>query len=155
MAKEMSNDFKVAMRIYECNLSGEPIWYRKLADEFEKEGTMDRMMVSRNIDKLFDLGIAEGDWEKIDGTWTRTYRITESMIPFMRGLKQGWERSPHRNTNPSPRNPFALILQSYPNDDATAKYGCHHPYAMHSIITVSIHAYEHSREKKYNIKAKA
>lgn len=60
--------------IYECNQKNEYVWHSKLLNHLSD---IDFKRVGRVIDQLFDLGCIEGQWEMIDGKWTRTYHLTE------------------------------------------------------------------------------
>ncbi len=71
--EKLTNDFAVAVKIFEYNSREEPVWFAKLANDFNS--VMSRVTVSKNIDKLFDLGIINGSWTKIDGKWVRTFEI--------------------------------------------------------------------------------
>ena len=70
--QKMSNDFAVAFHIYETTeLKKELTYLGKIVQEMN----LDKHIIDRNIDKLFDLGLLCGDWNKIDGRWLRTYKI--------------------------------------------------------------------------------
>ena len=72
--EQLSNDFKVAVRILDYNKKGEPVWFAKLVEDMKEE--VSKVTISKNIDKLFDLGIINGDWEKLsNGKWVRTFQI--------------------------------------------------------------------------------
>ncbi|MDR3075289.1 MAG: hypothetical protein LBU30_04545 [Candidatus Methanoplasma sp.] len=82
---KISNDFRIASEIRLYNMKDEPIWFNKLADIFGDSGNdkMARSTMSKNIDKLFDFGIITGDWEKIEGSWVRVFKVSgeaESLI---------------------------------------------------------------------------
>ncbi len=72
--EKLPSDFEIAVRILDYNKKNEPVWFTKLVDVFDKR--ISRATVSKNLDQLFDLGIISGDWEKIDGKWVRTFRVS-------------------------------------------------------------------------------
>lgn len=78
-----SIEFRVAVRVLEYNLSGEPIWFTKLIDDMNSN----HHDISIALDKLNDCGILYSLWKKIDGYWEHTLHIEESMIPFVTGIK--------------------------------------------------------------------
>ena len=73
----ISNDFLVACVIRLFNEHGTLIWFNKLY------GVLDcvissRSTLSRNLDKLSDLGIITGDWSKSDNSnWIRNFKISD------------------------------------------------------------------------------
>lgn len=79
-----SNDFQVCLKIYEFNQKGEKIWFSKLVKEMKGKPT--QSTISKSLDKLFDRGMIDGDWEKVDGSWTRTLKITGEFTGFVKGL---------------------------------------------------------------------
>ncbi len=36
---------------------------------------MSKATVSKTIDRLFDLGIIDGKWERVDSKWTRIFKV--------------------------------------------------------------------------------
>lgn len=77
--------------IYDCSQKNEYVWYSKLLNHLSD---IDSVIVDREIDQLFDLGCIEGQWEMIDGKWTRTYRLTEGGLclycPSKREIKSDY-----------------------------------------------------------------
>lgn len=69
----LSSELKMCVIIYEHNLRGEKIWFSKLVEVLA--GDVSRSTISKNIDRLFDLGMIDGKWEKVDGRWTRTFSV--------------------------------------------------------------------------------
>ena len=79
---ELSTDFKVAIYINECNLHNEPVWFSKIV-----QGTgLSRQEISVALDRLFDLCILDGEWERVNGKWTRTFRVTDPMNHYFTAL---------------------------------------------------------------------
>ena len=91
MASTLPNDFEVAVKIYNYGIKEEPVWFTKLVQDFDREDGMSRMTVSRNIDKLFDLGIISGDWEKVDGKWVRTFKISGEATQLIKKIAEKQE----------------------------------------------------------------
>ena len=60
--------------IYDCNQKNEYVWYSKLLNHLSD---IDSATIKREIDQLFDIGCLTGQWEMIDGQWTKTYHLTE------------------------------------------------------------------------------
>ena len=79
-----SNDFQVCLKIYEFNQKGEKIWFSKLVKEMN--GTPTQSTISKSLDKLFDRGMIDGEWERVDGYWTRTLKVTGEFTGFVRGI---------------------------------------------------------------------
>ncbi|MDR3282171.1 MAG: hypothetical protein LBS92_00980 [Candidatus Methanoplasma sp.] len=83
--KVLSNDFKVCRKIYEYSkVRSEKIWFSKLVEAMS--GELSPSTISKCVDRLFDLGMIDGDWEKADGRWTRTFNITGEAEGFVKSL---------------------------------------------------------------------
>jgi len=81
----LSNDFLVCTKIYEFNKNSEDIWFSKLVKAMN--GSLSQSTISKSIDRLFDRGMMDGDWKKVDGNrWTRTFTITGEFEGFIKGL---------------------------------------------------------------------
>ena len=80
----ISDDLQVCLKIYEYNLRREKIWFNKLVEEMG--GSPTQRTISKSLDKLFDRGMIDGKWEKVDGCWTRTLNVTGEFTGFIRGL---------------------------------------------------------------------
>lgn len=87
----LSNDFLVCVRIYEYNEKGEKVWFSKLAKGMD--GELTRSTVSKCLDRLFDRGMIDGGWEKVDGRWTRTLSVTCDFRGFVKSLYDVTEES--------------------------------------------------------------
>lgn len=79
---ELSSDFKVAIYINNCNLRNEPVWFSKIVQETD----LPRQKISVALDRLFDLCILDGEWERVNGNWTRTFRVTAPMNHYFEAL---------------------------------------------------------------------
>ena len=80
----LSSDFLVCTKIYEFNKNGEDIWFSKLVKSMN--GNPSQSTISKSVDKLFDRGMIDGDWKKVDGRWIRTFKITGEFEGFVKGL---------------------------------------------------------------------
>lgn len=81
----ISNDFAVLLKIYEITeIEHDLVYFTKLV---EKTG-YDRLAVSRNVDKLFDLGMIYGDWNYVyaESVWERTFHVEPDALPFVKSL---------------------------------------------------------------------
>lgn len=87
--KVLSNDFLVCTKIYEFNSKDEKIWFSKLVKTLN--GTMSQSTISKCIDRLFDRGMIDGTWEKVEDRWTRTFNITGEFKGFVQGLYDATE----------------------------------------------------------------
>ena len=91
----LSNDFQVCTKIYEFNKNSEDIWYSKLVKVMN--GSMSQSTISKSLDRLFDRGMIDGDWKKVDGNrWTRTFKITDEFEGFIKGLYEVTEEYKER-----------------------------------------------------------
>ena len=85
MMQRLPNDFEVAVRIFEYNEKDEQVWFSRLVEDLD--GRMSRSTISKNIDRLSDLGIITGEWERTeDGRWIRTFRITGEASGLIRSI---------------------------------------------------------------------
>ncbi len=83
----LSNDLKICSVIYEYeHVKHEKIWFSKLVGILE--GEISRATVSKTLDKLFDLGMIDGTWEKVEGKWTRVFRVTGEAEELIRTIYQ-------------------------------------------------------------------
>lgn len=60
----LSNEFKVAAQIYECNEENQKIWFSKLAELLKAE--MCPATVMKSIRGLFDWGIVKAEYGETD-----------------------------------------------------------------------------------------
>ena len=81
----LSPELKVASKIYKVTKEEkEEIWFNKLVDVLE--GRPSRNTISRCLDRLFDLGIIDGEWKKVNNRWTRTFSIAGEATAFIRNI---------------------------------------------------------------------
>lgn len=70
----------VAAYIYDCQVKGERVWFRKLVENLP----YDRNEVSQALDDLFDLYIIYGYYGEIPGNKaTRLYKLWNCVIPII------------------------------------------------------------------------
>ena len=88
--KVLSLDMKICTLIYEMDeVRDEKVWLSKLVRMLEGEAV--RATVSKTVDRLFDLGIVDGEWEKVDGKWTRVLRIAGEAHEFVEAVAKSVE----------------------------------------------------------------
>lgn len=81
----LSVDLKICYRIFEADkITKEKIWLGKLVKLLKKDSS--RATISKTVDRLFDLGIIDGQWQKVDGKWTRTLKITGEAEDLIRSV---------------------------------------------------------------------
>ena len=89
----MSLDFLIACVIRESEKRNEPIWFNKL--EKVLEGTASRSTISRNIDKLFDYGIINGEWcRNSEGNWARVFHISGEASTLVAKITEQYKDNP-------------------------------------------------------------
>lgn len=80
----LSQEEKVVLEIYKYNyIEKKPIYFSKLVGQLE--GKISRSTVSKIIDKLFDLGMINAQWENQDG-WIRSLYISGEYKEFFKNL---------------------------------------------------------------------
>lgn len=85
MNMRLSDDFLVCVAIHEHHIKNEKVWFGKLAEEMD--GVLNRVAVSRALDRLSDRGMIEGRWDEIDrGRWAFTFNIDEDFEGFVESL---------------------------------------------------------------------
>jgi predicted transcriptional regulator len=83
--KVLSNDFKVCIKIYGYSReNSEKIWFSKLAEAMS--GELSPSTISKCVDRLFDMGMIDGKWEKVDRHWIRTFHIAGEAEAFVKSL---------------------------------------------------------------------
>ena len=91
----LPNDFAVFVEIYKkTELEHELIYFKKLVQTMN----LDKMVISRNVDKLFDLGVIYGDWTYVEKekTWQRTFHIEPDALKLAKDI--------YAKQNPSTKN---------------------------------------------------
>ena len=63
------------------------IWFSKLVTMLN--GQVSRNTISRCLDRLFDIGIIDGEWKKVDRRWTRTFKIAGEATAFIKNIYNG------------------------------------------------------------------
>ena len=86
----LSSDLKVCSVVYEYDLKGEKIWFSKLVDELR--GDICKATITKVIDRLFDLGVIDGKWEKVGGKWTRVLNIAGEAESFIKNIYENTKR---------------------------------------------------------------
>lgn len=87
----LSSDLKVCAVIYEYNLKDEKIWFSKLVEELK--GDVSKGTITKVADRLFDLGVIDGNWERVNGKWTRVLSIAGEAESFIKNVYENTNRS--------------------------------------------------------------
>ncbi len=78
----LSKDLEVALEVYIYDkIKEEPIYLNKLVESLK--GRMSRGTISKALDRLFDLGILNAKWEKVDNKWVRGFYIAGEAEEFL------------------------------------------------------------------------
>jgi len=84
--KPISHDFEIALNILQWQDKEDRTYFGRLVEEFD--GFISKLSVSKYIDRLFDYGIIDGDWEmKKDGKWYRVFFVDEDAYGLIKGLE--------------------------------------------------------------------
>jgi len=96
---EISTDFKVLSRLYEfIYVRKEQVWFTKLVESFG--GELSRVDVSKAQDKMDDLCIMDGKWQKTpDGRWTRCLFIEDEVVDFAKTIFESTTEKPELKVN--------------------------------------------------------
>ena len=86
----LSNDLKVCYVIYDCQKNRKKIWFSKLVEVLAND--VSRATISKSLDKLFDLGMIDGNWEKVDGKWTRVFKIAGEAEDLVKAIYENTKR---------------------------------------------------------------
>lgn len=86
--KLLSPDLKVSCKIYEySNVKEGEIWFSKLVKVLD--GDVSKVTISKSLDRLYDLGIIDGEWKKVEKRWIRTFKIAGEALDFIRDVYNG------------------------------------------------------------------
>ncbi|MCJ7572583.1 MAG: hypothetical protein MUO82_12050 [Candidatus Thermoplasmatota archaeon] len=87
----LSPELKVCSVIYEfTKIKKEKIWFSKIVKILDKD--VSRSTISKGLDKLFDLGIIDGNWEKAERKWTRVFNIAGEANDFVKSIYENTKR---------------------------------------------------------------
>lgn len=89
----LSNDLKICYIIREYAEKGKKLYFTKLVEELKED--MSRTTASKTLNKLFDLGIIDGSWEKVDSKWTRVFRIAGEAEDLVEKIYETTKRPGH------------------------------------------------------------
>ena len=87
----LAPDLKMCVTIHNENKAGRKVWMSRLIELLKDDCT--RLELSKAEDKLNDLGMIIGDWEKVDGKWTRCYQIDSDAKNFIKNVAENNQRS--------------------------------------------------------------
>ena len=78
---DFSTELILMSKIYEYNyVKKKPIWYGRLKRCIR--GKMTNGAMDRALTKMYDLGIIDSSWERIDKLWTRKFTIGHECVDF-------------------------------------------------------------------------
>lgn len=80
----LSDDLKVALKIYECELEGELVWLSKLKTLLSREMSPSRLR--KSLDTLIDWGIVRVSFAFIDGRAARVLYISGESKSTIRSM---------------------------------------------------------------------
>ncbi|MCK5260545.1 MAG: hypothetical protein KAJ44_00015 [Thermoplasmatales archaeon] len=87
----LSPELKACSVIYEfTQIKKEKIWFNKIVKILEKD--VSRSTISKSLDKLFDLGVIDGNWKKAEGKWTRVFNISGEAKDFVKSIYNNTRR---------------------------------------------------------------
>jgi hypothetical protein len=81
---KLSPDLKMCVIIYNERQSGRDVWASRLCELLK--GELSRRDISKNEDRLMDLGILNMQYRKVDGLWTCCYNIEPEVESFIANL---------------------------------------------------------------------
>ena len=85
--EDCSVDFRVLAKLYEyIEIKKQPIWFSKLVSCFE--GKISRSEISKTEDRLYDLGIIDKKYKKVEGRWTCCYFVEDEAMYFAKILNE-------------------------------------------------------------------
>jgi DNA-binding PadR family transcriptional regulator len=78
----LSKDLEVALEVYKYDkIRGEPIYLNKLVESLKER--VSRGTISKALDRLFDLGILNAKWKKVNSKWVRVFYIAGEAEEFL------------------------------------------------------------------------
>ena len=81
----MDEYLKTIGMIYRINIiKKEPIWFSKLVKVFD--GDLTKGQVSRSLDRLYDLGLINMEYQKLGDVWTLTITVSSESERFAREM---------------------------------------------------------------------
>ena len=81
MVKMLDDNLKTLGMIYKITvLEKEHLWFSKLVELLD--GDVEKSKVSIALDRLYDLGIINVGYEKVDDRWTNTIRLEDEARLF-------------------------------------------------------------------------
>ena len=87
---DLSTDLKMCVTIHNENKAGRKVWMSQLVQLLKDDCS--KLDISKAEDKLNDLGIIKGDYEKVDGKWTYCYQIDSDAQSFVKNVAENVTR---------------------------------------------------------------
>lgn len=91
---DLSSDLKILCRLHEfIYVRKEQVWFTKLVNSFN--GELSRTDVSKSHDKMYDLGIIDGEYQKTpDGMFSYCFFIEDEATDFAETIFKHTEEKP-------------------------------------------------------------
>ena len=80
----LSLDLKICYWVYDFNKKKEKVWFGKLIKPLKGEAGL--IPMGKAVEKLLDLGILDGHWEKIGDKWARVLMVTGEAESFVKNI---------------------------------------------------------------------
>ena len=87
---KLAPDLKMCVTIHNENEAGRKVWMGRLLELLKDDCT--KLEISKAEDKLNDLGLIKGAYEKVDGKWTYCYQIDSDAEYFVKNVSEGVRR---------------------------------------------------------------
>jgi len=81
---KLAPDLKMLVTVYRENQSGAAVWMSRLAELLD--GHCTKLELSKAEDKLNDLGLIDGKYEKVGRLWTHCYKVSSDAENFVKNI---------------------------------------------------------------------
>lgn len=83
---KLSPDLKICVVIYRENQAKREVWRTRLCQLLE--GELTKQEISKNEDRLMDLGVLDSEYRKVDGLWTSCFSICSEAKGFIDNVSE-------------------------------------------------------------------
>ena len=80
----LAPDLKMCVRIYQERVKGKEVWFSRLVELLK--GDVSKLEISKNEDRLMDIGILDKEYKKVESLWTSCYVIDEMAESFVENV---------------------------------------------------------------------
>ena len=87
---KLSPNLKMCVKVYQEREAGRDVWATRLVELLK--GDVSKLEVSKNEDKLMDLGILNKQYKKVDGLWTSCYLICDESESFIKNIVENLDK---------------------------------------------------------------